>query len=647
MADGTQPARKLPPLDVRAAVRVGTLNRERRTVDVVWTTTAPVLRGYWDQYYEELSLDPKHVRMGRLTSGRAPLLNNHSRYDMRDVIGVVEAAAVDGKQGTATVRFARAEDDPEADRIFRKIADGIIGNVSVGYRVYRYEKTSGGEGEIPTYRAVDWEPFEISAVPVGADAAAAFRGADGMSMNDVTITTRQESRAMDEELNAADATEEAPVNLTDPQAQAATRAERRRVTEIRKIVGRAKLDAAFESRLIDGGTSLDEARKLVLDELAKRDASHPIDGHVRVSMGDSDSQTRAEAIGEAIYARVTPDHKPSDHARQFVGLPLVEIARECLRNAGIRTFGMGSLKIIERAIHTTSDFPIALGDAVGRTLLRGYETADPGAVRVGRRVMMPDFRTRTRIQIGEAPRLLKVHEAGEFTHGTIPEAKEAYGLATYGRIFSISRQALVNDDLGVFDDLPRRFGVEARELESQLVVELITANAGVGPTMDDDKALFHADHRNLASEGAAPSVEALGDARTAMRTQQGLTGRAVNFVPKYLLVPAALETQAEKILAQIAAADTDKVNPFSGRLEPVVDPRLDAISTTRWYVVADPGRYDGMEVAYLESVPGPWTDIRYGFEVDGMEVKVRHDFGAGFVEHRSWYMNPGAEGGEE
>jgi HK97 family phage prohead protease len=166
--------RDIPPLSTRAAFAPRTINESARTVALTWSTGAKVLRGFFDPFYEELSLDPKHVRLGRLNGG-APLLEAHQGADLSSVLGVVVegTARVNGTEGTATVRFARSEDDRRADEIFRKVKDGIITNVSVGYRVLKFEKTD--DAKIPTYRAIDWEPFELSLVPIGADAGAGVR----------------------------------------------------------------------------------------------------------------------------------------------------------------------------------------------------------------------------------------------------------------------------------------------------------------------------------------------------------------------------------------------------------------------------------------------------------------------------------------
>src|SRR5678815_4962848 len=189
--------RDVGPLSFRASLSPESLNEEKRTVDVTWTTGARVLRGFFDQFWEELSLDPRHVKMDRLNNG-APLLDAHNGDALGGVIGVVEKARLEKTRGVATVRFARAEDDPNADAIFRKVKDRIIRNVSVGYRVHKMEKVSDGENETPVFRAVDWTPYEISMVPMGADAGAGVR-TESAKTNPCVFVTRQETEMPDPE----------------------------------------------------------------------------------------------------------------------------------------------------------------------------------------------------------------------------------------------------------------------------------------------------------------------------------------------------------------------------------------------------------------------------------------------------------------
>jgi hypothetical protein len=166
----------MPPLSVRAEVQ--SANANARTVDVIFSTGAAVDRvdPYGQRYREVLSMDPAHVRLGRLNAG-APLLNAHSAYSLTDVLGTVEqsSARIAAAQGIATVRFSKR---PEVEPIWRDVVDGIIGSVSVGYRVHKFEETSPRGATIPTRTAVDWEPYELSLVPMPADAGARVRSAD-------------------------------------------------------------------------------------------------------------------------------------------------------------------------------------------------------------------------------------------------------------------------------------------------------------------------------------------------------------------------------------------------------------------------------------------------------------------------------------
>jgi hypothetical protein len=163
------------PVQTRSA-EVGAVNADSRSVSITWTTGAAVRRMdlEGDQFIEELSCDPSAVRMGRMQSG-APLLDSHNRYSLSGVLGVVENAQIDGRKGTATVRFSKRAD---VEPIFQDVKDKIIRNVSVGYTVYRYDDVSTADDiklRVRRLRAMDWEPCEVSLVPVGADAKAGVR----------------------------------------------------------------------------------------------------------------------------------------------------------------------------------------------------------------------------------------------------------------------------------------------------------------------------------------------------------------------------------------------------------------------------------------------------------------------------------------
>lgn len=196
------------PIQARAAsVRPASANAEKRTVDLVWSTGAQVRRADWwtgQRYIEELSMDPKHIRLDRLNGG-ANLIDSHSSWSLRNVLGVVERGWLDGKEGIATVRFSERT---EVEPIFRDVMSGIIRNVSVGYMVHRYERIRAAkEGDLDVLRAVDWEPAEISLVAVPADPGAGVRAA----AKDGVIVIPCEIRDLD--LAAGDP---APANISCP-----------------------------------------------------------------------------------------------------------------------------------------------------------------------------------------------------------------------------------------------------------------------------------------------------------------------------------------------------------------------------------------------------------------------------------------------
>ena len=542
---------------------------------------------------------------------------------MSDVLGSVIAAATVGGEARATIRLSRR---PDVELIVQDVLDGHLRGVSVGYAVQAWRDENDTSTGIRTRVAIRWTPVELSIVPIPADRGSLIRSEP--------VTTPTPS-------NPAPIT---PPAVITPPAPAVF--ERGAVNvQIRTIAGLSGLDQNWIDTQIDGNATVEAARAAAFDAMQTRSAAadHVRTTRVEIVTNHDDPELRIRAAGEAVYGRFTPGHQMSERARQYVGLTTLDLARDSLRLRSISTSGMAASSIIERALHTTADFPLILGESINRTLREAYRAAPSGLKRVGRQTTAKDFRDKHRLALSEAPRLEKVNEAGEFKSGTLAETKESYRLATYGRIIGVSRQAIVNDDLSAFADLARRMGQAAAATEAQLLVELILSAGGAGPTMSDGNTLFHAQHKNLAAgagKGGAPSVATLTVGRTALRRQVGLTGELIEMEPKYLLVPPELETSTEQVLTGLHPTKSDDVNPFSSKLSLVVEPRL--TDAKRWYMTADPAISDGLEYAYLEGQEGVQLETQYGFDVDGIRIRARLDFGAGFVDWRSWHQNAGA-----
>lgn len=582
-------------LHLRASLDPATFDAGSNTVDVIFSTGADVpRRDVQGPYRERLDMSASAWDLSKLIGG--PVLDNHDRSSVRSILGVVEAAKIEAGRGVATVRLSTR---PEVAGLAADIGAGIIRAVSIGYTVGEWKESTEGGARVKTAQGI--QPAELSFAPIGADPQARTRSEDG---EDMELSQR-----------------------------------------LRAIAEAVRVPETFVTGLLTrSDITEDTGRAAIIAEAARLQPT--INHRAPASVSPvTEAETYSRAAADALTLRVNPSHRlENELSRQFVGRRLADVARLLLAHRGLNSLG-GDVEIIDRSLSTTSDFPNLLGVFANKVLAASYALAPSGMKLVMRRgPNHNDFRGRNILRRGEMPALEKVNEKGEFKRGSVAEAKDGYSITTYGKVFGISRQALINDDLGAFADIASGYGLAAAETENQLLVDTLTANTGGGPKLGDNTNLFHANHGNLAGAGAVISDVTLSAARLAMRTQKGLNGTApISATPKYLLVPAALETTAEKYLSALYPAAASNVNPFSGnKLELIVDARLDAKSATRWYIFADPAVLAVIEWAYLAGYEGVQIETRAGFDVDGVEVKARLDFGAGGVDFRGAYMNPGA-----
>lgn len=625
-------------LPLRTRADVGAVDAKKRTVAVVWSVGAPVLRSNWldGQFFEELSMDPKHVRMERLTSGRAPFLADHNAWDVSRVLGVVESAKIEKGQGTAVVRFASEGIDPEVDQVFRKITDGIIRNVSVGYRTFAVEKIEGVDNKVPTLRAVDWEPYEISAVAAGADAAAGFRSNQTMETNVLEIRSSVHNGST-------------KTMTTETDVDRAVRIERERAHGIRSAVRAARLGDEFAERLYAGGVSLSQARDQILTELEKRSEKTEIqNAHTPITGGETADEKFARGVVSALMERTNPGlvrsaraaHVPGfeklDDGGEFRGLSVSEIAQRSLERKGVRTFGKSRKDVIGIAFSRasgpfagTADFPILLENLMGKTLLGAYATTPDLWTKLCKVETVPDFRASPRYRTGSLAVLDTVPENSEYQNTAIPDgSKVSISTETKGNIIAISRQALVNDDLSVFSDLSARMGRAAKLSVEAELFNLLTQNSGLGPTVGANP-FFHSSNANVGA-GSALTVAGLDADRVVMMGQKDSSGNELlDLRPALLLVPAGLGGTA-RVLNQSqfdpdAANKLQLPNKVAGLFRETLDTAR--LTGTRRYMFADPAIVAAFVVAFLEGQgDGPVIENETGWRVDGTEMKVRFDF---------------------
>jgi ATP-dependent protease ClpP protease subunit len=406
-----------------------------------------------------------------------------------------------------------------------------------------------------------------------------------------------------------------------------------------KFSGERGLTQLMNACLEDVQCSAADAGKKLLAHLGAN--SGPIAGNYAVLNDDGLGEFMAAARDTLLMRAGIPVADPHPGVVDLKRFSISGMAERVLSMHGTSCREMGKAELIQAAL-STSDFPKLLANVGGKALRTGYEFAPATHALWTAEREVADFKPQSLVALSAAPDLEKVLELGEYKHGSFSEAAESFSVETFGKIVTISRQALVNDDLGAFTRIPQAYGASARRLESDLCYAKLTGN----PVLSDSIALFHADHGNLASSGAAVSVVTLGAARAAMRKQKGVAG--VGYFdpqPRFLIVPVALETTCEALLASLVdpSKNNDATNPAWVRgLTLVADPRLDAASETAWYLAADPNQVETIIRAYLTGEARPYLEENDEFVRDAISHKARLDVGAGVIDYRGLYKNAGA-----
>ena len=633
--------------DARLRMGPDSWDEETRTLDLVWSTGADVARADpWSskRYVERLSMDPAHIRAERLNAG-APLLDTHRSHGAANVVGNVVPGSVVIADGIGRARVRLTDADDVASTV-RKITDGSIRNISVGYRTHR-EEVDANDGEIEIRTATDWEPYEISVVPVPADAGAQVRE---LERNDP-----QETKLMSQIETPAPA-----VNLDDVRATAA-KSERKRAANIRSAC--VALGLADEAQsFIDSGADINATRAALIGKRAELDAATATDNHIRVGASHGD-KLRA-GIENAIMHRTGLVSDLTDAGRAHRHMTLVDMARATFAAKGVDVTRMSNRDVATLAMqpqrglslsrdydgniralggHSTSDFPLLLANVGNKFLLPGYQSEELNFLPFVTDRNLPDFKQASVVNLGRINSMPKKVEGAEYQHVTIGESNEVYSLATYGSTIGFTREMMINDDLGGFEIAIREMGAVWARTQLDLFWSIFSDNANMG----DGNALFSAAHGNLGT-GGAMSKALLAEMRQLLREQRGVEssagaadGQFLNLMPAHLIVPTDLEQTAEDLMG--ANYDpTTAANARPGWLGPLtltVEPRLGVASATAYYLAAsrafaERGLLGGSDAPYIDSMD-EWS-------TDQMNFKIRGDVAFKATDWRPVTANAGA-----
>ena len=660
-----------------AGGRPASLDEEGRSVDVVGATEAPTPIYDWDsgQVMNEVLL----MAGCRLPdSGRCVLLDTHSRYGTSSVVGSYRDLRVEGGTLVGKAVFSST---PDGDGPFTKLKEGHLTDFSVGYRPRATTRVKAGQTAVvegrsytgPLLVTTDWELRELSICPIGADPNAKARSeaseedpmderlrqyleknglrADADEAAAWAFLAELEARGDADPPGQADANPGQDANQgqrSDPAGSSALengraegmRLERQRADSIRSMCEQFGCADLVESLIRDGKTE-DQARAAVLERLSAR-AKEQRPGFGVVVMGVHESEKfRAAAIDSLCLRAGIRIEKPAVGAEDLRGFQLRELAREALRMAGERA-PSNVMDMVGRAM-TSSDFPLLLANVANKSLADGWDTSEETyQLWVDDSGSVSDFKIHTAVRPGETDDLDEIGEGGEYKYGSRSEAQETYRVAKYGKLFAITREAVINDDLSALTDIPKNHGEAAQRKVGDVVYAVLIAN----PAMGDGLALFHAKHSNLLT-GAALSVDALGTGETAMGKQRDISGkRRLNIKAAYYIAPVTLRTKSEQFFStQLiglpgTANQPNMSNPYYGdKIVRVYEPRLDDDSIKAWYLAARKGKT--VKLYWLQGVKTPYLETKQGWSVDGVEYKVRIEVGAKAQDWRGMSKNPG------
>lgn len=400
------------------------------------------------------------------------------------------------------------------------------------------------------------------------------------------------------------------------------------------------------------------ARRLTLQQAvaeiaAKKRKENPLTGNLRPGAPTArivrdERDTRRAGMTGALVAQMSRARDVTGPARDFMSMGILHMAAECIGHRGPIRKGAGELRILEMALgsHSTSDFPAIFENALNKRLMAAYQAALPTYRQIATRMDFTDFRPHPIAGVGDFPTLLPIGEGGEIKYGSTGDKSETVVLGAYGRAFTISRQMMINDDLGAIDRIlaSRGLAVAAFE-EATFYAMMLGGSNGDGPTLTEtSRQVFNTTDATKAGTAAAITVASLSDGRKAMRQKKGLGKDEadkidLNIAPSILLVGPAKETEAEQLITTIVPNDSAKVNPFSGKLTIVP---TNKITGNAWYLFADPSVAPVFMYGYLSGEEGPRMRMDQPFGTQGMSWSVELDFGAGAIDFRGGYKNAGA-----
>lgn len=591
---------------------------------------------------------------GLATPATIPLLRDHENQ-----VGAIIGSAKPAKQnGSLYIEGVLARGTPAGDQVIALAKAGVELGVSVG--VEPEAKTYIGANQTVKANGRNFTADhaglvlvsksnlrEISLVPVGADRSATAR---------IAASQKGTSKMADETTNTAEVPYELKAawdkpGLTDSERVLArwnaTRFDEPNIRQqTEKFLHGALAGAldfpSFEREILKAQVR-DLELKAIRDERPMGPAIHSSTRDLPGGDGAVLQAALLAHLGHGELAGKTLGEPATQAARNLRLNSLHDILRASLQQQGIEV-PVGRDAMI-RAAFSTASVPGILSNAANKISIEAYQAAPSVARVVARKLSANDFKEHTGYRLTGDATFDEVGPGGEIKHGTLGESSFTFRVATHARMFGLTRQDIINDDLGKFEEVPRLLGRGAATKLEQLFWTLVLANTD---------NFFHADNVNfIDGANSALGITGLGAAVEALRKLVDANGDPISVTPKFLVVPPELEAVADQLFAStniVYGGDTavPDSNPFKGKYQPQVSAYLSnsnytGYSATAWYLFGDPADVAAFGIAYLNGQETPTIEQEQAdFNTLGIQFRGYQDFGVCQIDKCGGVKSKGA-----
>lgn len=439
----------------------------------------------------------------------------------------------------------------------------------------------------------------------------------------------------------------------EPELERALKQERQRISEIGGLCREFGFDEKTVGEFVDGGLSVEQVRAKVIEKV--RADKKPVSARADVTSDSGDKFIRAASDALLMRSGIEVE-KPAEGAKELRSLSLRDMAIECLNLSGEgngcnRMSSDELYSVLQRQFYNpTAAFPAMLDNTINKSYKEGHKTVSVTFDRWTKKGSLKDFKVHDNNYLsGPAGELLEVPEGGELKHDTFTDKQlPTRRLKTYGRQFTLTRQAFVNDDIELITKMPAKYAASARKTINKQIYEILVNN----PVIYDGTTLFNSAHNNVLATGTGITKDSIQAMISALQTQKDEFGNAIIIKPAAIIVPVGYEFEMYTLFNSLTintSGNTQAVNPlysYRNSIEIIAEPTVNALcggfgNVMPWWLVGSKDDTEFIQVDYLNGQEIP--NIRR-MEVPGtlgFVWDVYLDWGISVMDYRGAVKNPG------